>query len=125
MFNVDRLQLYKELETLKESLYNPFPYRDIDKIQEDFNKELTEDDYLTADLNAYWMNIVGSLSYALKGNAKSIPKSQIEWLHFSFFDIFQQYRFLKEIMVDYPILYEEYMNNEKVRLLLLKYLSSQ
>ncbi|MFJ7513241.1 YxiJ family protein [Peribacillus simplex] len=119
------MQLYKELENLKKNLYNPFPYRDTDKIQEDFNKELSEEDCLTGDLNTYWMNIAGSLSYVLRGNSKRIPQGQLEWLHISFFDIFHQYRFLEEKMADYPTLYEEYMNNEKVRQLLLKYLSFQ
>jgi hypothetical protein len=124
VFSIDKLQIYEELKTIKESLYNPFPYTDTDKIQKDFNKEFAEEDCLTGDLNTYWMNIAGSLSYVLKGNSKSIPKGQLEWLHLSFFNIFQQYRFLEEKIANYPILYEEYMNNEKARKLLLDYLSS-
>ncbi|MGF6949057.1 hypothetical protein QF028_001562 [Neobacillus sp. B4I6] len=123
VFRIDKFKIYEELKTLKESLYNPFPYRDTDNIQEDFNKELSEEDCLTGDLNTYWMNIAGSLSYVLKGNSKSIPQGQIEWLHLSFFDIFHQYRFLEDKMADYPTFYEEYMNNEKARKLLLNYLS--
>lgn len=123
MFNIDKLKIYEELKNLKASLYNPFPYRDTDKIQEDFNKELSKEDCLTGDLNTYWMNIVGSLSYVLRGNSKRIPQGQLEWLHLSFFDIFHQYRFLEEKVADYPTFYEEYMNNEKARKLLLDYLS--
>ena len=120
---IDKMEIYEELKSLKESLYNPFPYRDTDKIQEDFIKELSEEDCLTGDLNTYWMNIAGSLSYVLKGNSKGIPKGQIEWLHLSFFDIFHQYRFLEEKMANYPTFYEEYLKNEKARKLLLDYLS--
>ncbi|WP_231507667.1 YxiJ-like family protein [Bacillus sp. UNC41MFS5] len=117
------MKIYEELKTLKESLYNPFPYKDTDKIQEDFYKELSEEDCLTGDLNTFWMNIAGSLIYVLRGNSKRIPQGQIEWLHFSFFDIFHQYRFLEEKMADYPTFYEEYRYNEKARKLLLDYLS--
>ncbi|MDQ0242792.1 hypothetical protein J2S09_000328 [Bacillus fengqiuensis] len=123
MFNIDKMRIYEELKAIKESLYNPFPYSDTDKIQDDFNKEFSEDDCLTGDLNTYWMNIAGSLSYVLSGSSKRIPQGQIDWLHLSFFDIFHQYRFLKEKMADYPTFYEEYMNHEKVRRLLLDYLS--
>ena len=123
MFSIDKLKIYEELKTLKESLYNPFPYRDTDKIQEEFNKELSEEDCLTGDLNTYWMNIAGCLSYVLKGNSKSIPQGQKEWLHLSFIEIFHQYRFLEGKMADYPTFYEVYMNNEQARKLLLDYLS--
>lgn len=123
MVRIDKMEIYEELKSLKESLYNPFPYRDTDKIQEDFIKELPEEDCLTADLNAYWMNIAGSLSYVLKGNSKGIPKGQIEWLDLSFFDIFHQYRFLEEKMAEYPTFNEVYMNYEKARKLILDYLS--
>ncbi|HWO97408.1 MAG TPA: YxiJ family protein [Bacillus sp. (in: firmicutes)] len=117
------MRIYEELEALKESLYNPFPYDDTDKMQDDFNKELSENDCLTGDLNTYWMNIAGSLSYVLNGGSKRIPQGQIDWLHLSFFDIFHQYRFLEEKITDYPTFYGEYINYEKIRKLLLDYLS--
>lgn len=106
---------------MNEKLYSPFPYRDTGQIQEDF--DISEEDCLNGDLNSYWMNIVGSLSYVLRGNLKKIPNGQIDRLHLSFYDIFPQYRFLEEKMAAYPIFYQEYKNHEKARKLLLDYLS--
>lgn len=63
---------------IKETLYTPFPYSDTTKIQKDFKKEFQGEDNLTGDLNVYWMNIAGSLSYVQR--AKSIPKNQVKWL---------------------------------------------
>ncbi|MFP7486313.1 YxiJ-like family protein [Priestia filamentosa] len=123
VLNIDKICIYEELKALKESLYNTFPYSDTDKIQDDFNKELSEDDCLTGDLNAYWMNIAGSLSYVLKGNSERIPQGQVDWLNTPFFTIFPQYRFLEESITNYPTFYREYINYEKVRNLLLSYLS--
>jgi hypothetical protein len=123
VFNIDKVRIYDELKAIKESIEKPFPYGDTYKIQEDYNKELSEDDTLTADLNTYWMNIAGSPSYVLKGIPNKIPQGQIDWLRLSFFDIFQQYRFFEDKIADYPSFYEEYKNNEKARKLLLDYLS--
>lgn len=105
------------------SLYNPFPYDDTKKIQIDFKEELSDDDCLTGDLNTYWMNIAGCLSYVLNGNEKSIPQRQLEWLRLTFFNIFIQYKFLEGKITEYPTFLEEYLNYEKVRTLLLCYLS--
>lgn len=121
--NIEKMRIFEELKAKNESLYSPFPYSDTYKIQDDFKNELSEDDCLTGDLNTYWMNIAGSLSYVLKGSVKRIPQGQKDWLHLSFFDIFHQYRFLEEKIADYPTFNEEYMNHEKVRKLLLDYLS--
>jgi N-acetyl-beta-hexosaminidase len=121
--NIDKVHIYDELKAIKERLEKPFPYRDTDKIQENFNKELSENNVLTADLNSYWMNIAGSLSYILRGASDKIPQGQIEWLHLSFFDIFQQYRLFEDKIADYPSFYEKYINNENARKLLLDYLS--
>ena len=70
------------------------------------------------------MNIAESLSYALHGDSKGIPQSQIEWHHLTFFDIFHQYSFLEEKVSSYPTFYKEYMNYEIARKLLLNYLSA-
>lgn len=121
VFNIDKARIYEQLKILEKTLHSSFPYDDTDKIQNDFNKKLSEENCLTGDLNSYWMNIDGSLSYILRG--RSIPEGQIDWLHSSFFDIFHQYRFLEEKMADYPTFYEEYTHFEKVRNLLLDYLS--
>ncbi|MEH7086426.1 YxiJ family protein [Neobacillus drentensis] len=54
---------------------------------------------------------------------RKIPQGQVDWLHLSFFDIFEQYRYLEEKISDYPTFFKEYMNNEEARKLLLEYLS--
>ncbi|AMQ08247.1 YxiJ family protein [Sporosarcina psychrophila] len=123
VLKIEKELIYKELLAIKESLYTPFPYSDIYKIQHDFIKELNPDDILTADLNTYWMNIVGSLSYVLRGKLQAIPQGQIDWLQLTFYDIFHQYYFLQESMINYPTFYAEYMNHEKARELLVDYLS--
>ena len=122
VFKIDKIRIYDELNGIKESLEKPFPYADTYSILEDFNKEFTKNDILTADLNTYWMNISGSLSYVLKGIPNKIPQGQIDWLQLSFFDLFQQYRFFEDKITNYPSFYEEYMKHEKVRKLLLDYL---
>ncbi|WP_260399516.1 YxiJ-like family protein [Peribacillus simplex] len=121
MLNIDKNHIYQELEAIKQSLYNPFPYRDTDKIQNDFISEFSKADSLTADLNTYWMNIAGSLSYVLKGRANRMPQEQKDWLHLSFFEVFQQYSFFEESISIYPEFYREYINYEKTRKLLLTY----
>ncbi|TVX77827.1 hypothetical protein FQP34_20980 [Peribacillus simplex] len=118
---MDKNHIYQELEAIKQSLYNPFPYRDTDKIQNDFISEFSKADSLTADLNTYWMNIAGSLSYVLKGRANRMPQEQKDWLHLSFFEVFQQYSFFEESISIYPEFYREYINYEKTRKLLLTY----
>ena len=53
VFRIDKLRIYEELKNMNESLYSPFPYRDTDKIQEDFSKELAEEVFLKADLTSF------------------------------------------------------------------------
>jgi hypothetical protein len=116
--------IIKRLTVLQYKLGKPFPYRDTDKIQEDFRTEflnLPEDDNdLTADFNTYCMNISGTLSYVLSGCTKNIPKFQIEFLQYSFFDYFKQYKFFEYKISDYQDLNEEFNNFEETRKLLLK-----
>lgn len=121
MISIDKLQIYEELKMIKETLYTPFPYSDTTKIQKDFKMEFQGEDNLTGDLNVYWMNIAGSLSYVQR--AKVIPKNQVKWLGLSFFDIFPQYRFFEESIAGYPLFYDQYINYEKARKLLIDYLS--
>lgn len=123
VLKIEKELIYKELQAIKESLHLPFPYSDIFKIQDDFIKEINPDDILPADLNTYWMNIAGSLSYVLRGKSKAIPQGQIDWLQLTFYDIFHQYCFLQERMINYPTFYEQYMSYEKARKLLVDYLS--
>jgi hypothetical protein len=41
---ISKQQIYEELLARKNSLYNPFPYDDTDKIQNDFKEELSDDE---------------------------------------------------------------------------------
>lgn len=116
--------IINQLTDLKNKLDKPFPYRDTDKIQEDFRTEFfnlsEEDDCLTGDFNTYCMNISGTLSYVLAGKTNKIPKSQIELLQISFFDFFKQYKFFEHKISDYQDFFEKYNNFEETRKLLLK-----
>jgi hypothetical protein len=110
-------------------LDNPFPYRDTDKIQEDFRSDftkLTDDkDSLVGDFNTYCMNIAGTLSYVLNGKTADIPQRQIDKLQLSFFNWFQQYKFIEDRINDYEEFSREFKNFEEARMLLLNYLSKQ
>ncbi|MFP7737258.1 YxiJ family protein [Priestia aryabhattai] len=86
------------------------------------NEKFREDDILTADLDSYWANIAGSLSYVLKGKTKKIPQNQINELKLTFFEVFPQYSFLEKEIFSYPTFYEEYKIHEKTRELTLSYL---
>lgn len=118
--------ILKILTDLKNELDNPFPYKDSDKIQEDFKeqfKNLSEDeDSLSGDFNTYCMNIAGTLSYVLAGKTNNIPKGQIELLQKSFFDFFIQYKFFEESISSYNDFYDEYKKFEETRKLLLQVL---
>lgn len=104
-------------------LYKPFPNCDVQKIRKEYQDMFTEDDYISADLNYYWMHTAGTLSYVLNNNEKEILLDQIKWLRKSFFEWFPQYYFLEIEIVKYPILYRDFMNYEKTRKLLLYYLT--
>ncbi|PFW55079.1 hypothetical protein COE58_05975 [Bacillus cereus] len=115
--------IFKELQKMHSPLYKPFPNCDIRKIRKDFNNMFTEDDCINADLNNYWMHTAGTLSYVLNNNEQEIVFDQIKWLRKSFFEWFPQYHFLATELVNYPILYRDFMNYEKTRKLLIYYLT--
>jgi hypothetical protein len=114
--------ILNELLKIGKNLKSPFPYRVTEKIQDDFSNHFSEDDCLNGDLNTYWMNIVASSNYIVRGKSRGISKESIEWLKTSFFDIFKQYKFLEVHIDKYPIFYKEYINHEKARMLILYYL---
>jgi len=123
VLKIEKELIYKELQGIKDSLYTPFPYSDINIIKHDFIKKLNLEDILTADLSAYWANIAGSLGYVERGKSQAIPQGQIDWLQLTFYDIFHQYYFLQESMIHYPVFYEQYRSYEKARMLLVEYLA--
>lgn len=120
------LSIKQQLIQINEKLQQPFPYRDTDKIQEDFLPEFSklsqDENWLTADFNTYCMNIAGSLSYCLEDLTDEIPKDQIEMLKFSFFDFYKQYQFFEAKITRYDGLYQEYQLFEEARKWLLEYL---
>jgi hypothetical protein len=109
-------------------LDNPFPYRDTDKIQDDFHsdfKKMKEDkDSLVGDFNTYCMNIVGARSYVLAGKSEKIPQRQIDLLRWSFFEMFPQYKIFEERINGYKEFYREYRSFDEARTILLMYLSN-
>ncbi|WP_460148574.1 YxiJ family protein [Priestia megaterium] len=116
------MKLINDLKQLEVELYHSFPHDEVDKMKNEFNEMFREDDVLTADLDSYWANIAGSLSYVLKGKTKKIPQHQINELRLTFFEVFPQYSFLEKEIFRYPTFYEEYKIYEKTRLLMLSYL---
>ncbi|PET65387.1 hypothetical protein CN514_12150 [Bacillus sp. AFS001701] len=115
--------ILKELLKLGETLKNPFPYQDTELIQNDYKDFFSEDDCLNADLNTYWMIILSSHNYIIRGKSDEIyKKNLIKWLKLSFFDQFDQYKFLKTNIDKYPIFYKDYLNYEKTRMYILYYL---
>ncbi|GAB1792565.1 YxiJ-like family protein [Priestia megaterium] len=121
-FDIDEMKLINDLKQLEVELYHSFPHDEVDKMKNEFNEMFREDDVLTADLDSYWANIAGSLSYVLKGKTKKIPQHQINELRLTFFEVFPQYSFLEKEIFRYPTFYEEYKIYEKTRLLMLSYL---
>lgn len=107
-----------------ESLNHPFPSHDINKMKEDFLvsfSQLTEEeDWLSADFNEYCTNIAGTLNYCVEGLVHEIPEEQIKRLKFSFFELYHQYQFLEEKIVQYNEFYQEYQRFEEVRIWLLE-----
>lgn len=105
--------------------HNPFPYRDTDKIQDDFRsdfKKLKDDeDSLVGDFSTYCMNIAGTRSYILAGSSAEIPQRQIDLLQYSFFDFFKQYKFFENRTTQYNDFHLEYRSFEEARKLLLMY----
>ncbi|MFD6509929.1 YxiJ-like family protein [Bacillus sp. NPDC060175] len=114
--------IFKELQKMHSPLHKPFPYRATGKLQRDLKSKFTEDDYINADFNHYWMHTAATLNSVLNENEENITFQQIKWLRKSFFEWFPQYRFLETEIVKYPILYRDFMSYEKVRKLLLYYL---
>ncbi|GAB6620348.1 MULTISPECIES: YxiJ-like family protein [Bacillus] len=115
--------IFNELQKMHSALHKPFPYRAIGKLQRDLKSKFTEDDYINADFNHYWMHTAGTLSSVLNGDEQNITYQQIKWLRKSFFEWFPQYRSIESEIVKYPVLYRDFMNYEKTRRLLLYYLT--
>ncbi|MCH4565947.1 YxiJ-like family protein [Bacillus sp. ES1-5] len=115
--------IFNELQKMHSPLYKPFPNCDIQKIRKEYQDMFTEDDCISADLNYYWMHTTATLSSVLNGNEQNITFQQIKWLRKSFFEWFPQYHFLETEIIKYPILYRDFINYEKVRKLLLYYLT--
>lgn len=112
--------IFQQLQKLYSSLREPFPYRDTEKMQR--NHKFSEDDCFNGDLNTYWMNISGTLSYVLLNKSSKIPYKQIKLLHYSFFETFQQYHIIENHIEKYPTFYRDYAAYERTRKLLLYYL---
>jgi hypothetical protein len=123
---MDKAKIVKELGDLnRNELGNPFPYRDIDRIQENFIDDfslLNEESCFTADFNDYCMTIAGIISYVLNGNTDKIPHQQANLIRMNFFDRFPIYRFLEHSVADYSTFNDENRSFEKARKMLLEFL---
>ncbi|GGI13940.1 YxiJ family protein [Gottfriedia solisilvae] len=115
--------IMNEILILGKKLNNPFPYRDAQKLYNYFYDYFLEDDTLNFDLSSYWMTINASFYYIVKGKTKEIyQKNLFELLNKSFFDTFDEYKFLEEEIKNYPNLYSEYLIHEHIRIYILHYL---
>lgn len=110
-----------KLIRFSKNLKGLFPYEEIRKLKNDWGHYLSEDDCLSGDLNTYWMSIYGSALYIAKGKSMERRKKNVEFLTLSFFNRFKQYKPLEQHINQYPLFYREYMNHEKVRVLILYY----
>ncbi|PFB32068.1 hypothetical protein COJ27_15685 [Bacillus cereus] len=115
--------IFNELQKMHSPLHKQFPYRATGKLQRDLKSKFTDNDCINADFNHYWMHTTGTLSSVLNGNEQNITFQQIKWLRKSFFEWFPQYRSIETEIMNYPVLYRDFMNYEKARKLLLYYLT--
>ncbi len=122
VFNEKHPYILHELLKLAGSLRNPFPYRDTRKIHNDFSFDFSDEDCINGDLNTYWMNINASAINIVRGKSHEIYIRKIELLNQSFFDYFNQYKFLEGHIYKYPFFYKEYLSHEKARMIILYYL---
>lgn len=112
-------------ELYKTHLSNPFPYEDTNKIKAEFKGNFAQiDENLNADFSDYCSVIEGTITYILNANVEGIPERQVELIHKSFFERFEQYSFIEERLSYYPNLCNEYNVHEKARRLILDFLSS-
>lgn len=118
---INKQKIYEQLMMKRVNLYHPFPFEEIRKINNLFI-QFHQLDNLSPDLNTYWMNIAGSLSYVSKGCSHKIPLTQMNLLKTTFYQQYPAYEFLEELIEDYPFLLAEYKRYEEVRVLLIAYL---
>ena len=117
-------KLLNELKISSEKLHEPSPYEDIRKMQNDYKEQfsnLKEWEIFNADFSQFCSLIEGTLSYVIQDNISDIPKKQIEYLKFGFFEFFKMYAFCEDIICNYENLYKEYSYHEQARKLLLDY----
>jgi len=120
--------ILKQLTEIQSELKKPFPSKDMEKIKHDFHAQLLilsdEENELKFDFNDYCMNIAGTLSYVLTDDITNIPENQIEMLHKSFFDYFNQYSFFEDKIEAYNDFFQEYKTFEQARKMLLQLLTT-
>ena len=123
---MNKEEILSQISDMHKFMENPFPYEETTKIKVDFERDfrLLEDESLNADFNDYCNLNVGTMSYILKGNIDKIPSRQIELLNKGFFERFSKYNFFEANLVKYPDFQSEYNNHEKLRKLILDYLSN-
>ncbi|HLG77466.1 MAG TPA: YxiJ family protein [Ktedonobacteraceae bacterium] len=91
----------QELPVLYEGVRGPFPYDDLRKMRKSERlalhfENLGDDDWLSADLNTYFIAVDGLASRLLEGNIEEASITTIRWLALGdFLAIFPRYRFLE------------------------------
>ncbi|TKI85480.1 hypothetical protein FC699_30600, partial [Bacillus wiedmannii] len=72
--------IFNELQQMHSPLYKPFPNCEVQKIRKEYQDMFTEDDYISADLNYYWMHTAATLNSVLNKKEKNISFQEIQWL---------------------------------------------
>jgi len=110
-------------EILKLSLDNPFPAKGINKIEDKYAGELTEEDLISADFNSYWASIAGVIGCVINGRISGYSQEVRETLQTSFFELHTAYNCFKRTLEDFDDVYREFLIFEKAKMLGLIYIS--
>ncbi len=113
------------LKDLQKKMLIPFPYKDTEKLYNDFNHKFhcKECASFNADFDHYCAMIAGTLSYILNQKSEMIPKKQIEFIKRDFFETYTCYDFLKENLKKYNELNKAYLIHEEARKIILHFLA--
>ncbi|GHO51165.1 YxiJ-like family protein [Ktedonospora formicarum] len=114
--------LRKELQECLHKMPSGFPYRDMRNMRKDpalqtcFLSLTEEEDQLSPDFNTYCAGIEGTASYIVKGKIAHIPPYQLQWLRRGdFFDMFPQYRFLRDALPHYAFFFQMYALEKRMQ----------
>lgn len=122
---INKEKLLQELCNLYKDIGGPFPYKDLRKMRKTKKlashfENLGDDDWLSADLNTYFMTVHGLASRILEGNMKEAPTTALQWLTTGdFFALFPKYHFLEDEWKHFPQFASMYENTKRMQKIVL------